>query len=400
MFCMNCGRSIPDDARFCMYCGTRMGEMGVQLPPGPEDAAARRQEAAGGCLNSVRRNLFSCIPDMGVIAAEDDGLVFLAKGAKRPRKVVTVRGCRDKLLLVGACGGKAYYTYSREEGLSGQVVYYYASYDPAKGESELLVKTEDPDYGLEFDKYSPPVAQGDKAYAIAPGREALLILDLPTGDAEEDSLPAAYGRDYPQDWKLDLGRSRGLDAVEAEVNRTWMGLSVFGDYAYTGLDGAADHMIRFPLDDPRRFEYLPYTKGVTAIRAMNLLDECGEDKLIGASDTYGGNIMLLPTQPEFGRPLMSQWNGELRSWWKCSGVYVLAGSGRRADLVDLKTSKVFRWEEIPGALDYIPLPDGGVLLYADDNCLYRLPFSFLETPSRTLRLDWEIYRLANMSDYK
>ncbi len=400
MFCMNCGKSIPDDAKFCMYCGTKMGETAAAPAPGPEEAEDRRRDAGGGCLNSVRRNLFSYIPGAGVVAAVDDGLVFLAEGAKRPRRAATVRGCRNRPLLVGACGGKAYYTYSKAEGFSGQVVYYYASCDPVKGESEILVRTEDPDYGLEFDKYSPPVAQGDKAYAIAPSREALLILDLPTGDAEEDSLPVAYGKDYPQEWKADLAQSRSLEAVEAAANRKWMGLSVFGDYGYTGLDGAADHMVRFLLDNPRRFEYLPRTPGITAIRSMNLLDECARDKLIGASDSYGGNIMLLPTLPRIGRPLVSKWNGELRSWWKCSGVYILAGSGEKADLVDLKTSKVFRWEEILGALDYIPMPDGGVLLYADNNSLYRLPAGFLETPGRTLVLDWEAYRLADMSDYK
>ena len=25
MFCMNCGKALPDGAKFCMYCGTPLG---------------------------------------------------------------------------------------------------------------------------------------------------------------------------------------------------------------------------------------------------------------------------------------------------------------------------------------------------------------------------------------
>lgn len=31
MFCMKCGKQLPDEAVFCMYCGTKLGEMGGQI---------------------------------------------------------------------------------------------------------------------------------------------------------------------------------------------------------------------------------------------------------------------------------------------------------------------------------------------------------------------------------
>ena len=32
MFCMNCGKALPDGAKFCMYCGTPLGAAGCCLP--------------------------------------------------------------------------------------------------------------------------------------------------------------------------------------------------------------------------------------------------------------------------------------------------------------------------------------------------------------------------------
>ena len=34
MFCMNCGKALPDGAKFCMYCGTPLGAAPAPAPVG------------------------------------------------------------------------------------------------------------------------------------------------------------------------------------------------------------------------------------------------------------------------------------------------------------------------------------------------------------------------------
>ena len=34
MFCMNCGKVLPDGAKFCMYCGTPLGAAPAPAPVG------------------------------------------------------------------------------------------------------------------------------------------------------------------------------------------------------------------------------------------------------------------------------------------------------------------------------------------------------------------------------
>ena len=78
MFCMNCGKALPDGAKFCMYCGTPLGAAATPAQsicclPGRKYLSGHT--AANRAAEDYYNNLY--------LLTQDGRAVFLNAGGRR-----------------------------------------------------------------------------------------------------------------------------------------------------------------------------------------------------------------------------------------------------------------------------------------------------------------------------
>lgn len=101
MFCTKCGTELPDTAKFCLSCGTQVGEILTPAQPGPTLLELSCPSCAGRLQVSPDKREFRCEHcGKGLIVVPHEQTITLR--LKPPRK----ERCELRLAYKGSRGGE------------------------------------------------------------------------------------------------------------------------------------------------------------------------------------------------------------------------------------------------------------------------------------------------------
>lgn len=367
-FCMNCGTKLPDRAKFCMECGTPLGQAApAQAAAGAEPPAAERRtppqsqpqgaKHTRGCTRK-QGNLVR-VPGDGLYFTDWDGasLYRLGEGEQKPKKLNRrVDGC----YLDGLNYWRGGIYYLREDMGGGLILHRYDTATGIKKEVRPLPKLWGEPHGV------GAVVWDGVLYGHGMDQACITALDLSTLAEREIPLPDLRGKPLPQEWREREPYMEENHSGERSYAQRLTGLYVLDGYAYLSVCGASYLNIRFPLDDPEGFAFLPYDS-CCAMRKYGALCPVGSGKLLGTGN-LGGTLYL--TDLKSGRKVVAIpdlcTNGF--GWWSLGGRFFLENI-----MLDLKAMKRYRLPFRLDAQDFVPDGAGGVWVLSLDGGLYRLP---------------------------
>lgn len=282
MFCMECGTRLPDGAKFCMNCGTRVGQTAESAAPAENKAPAAPVRTAPAapvrktelCRCSERGQSMVFVPDTGLFFIKDENsIAYLPVGEKKCKKAVRKNPNRQYgIYSLAYYDGLLYYWIFFGDG-SEDKYNKLMSLDPVTLERKLVMECDSAEIGYVDDGYTRPMLYGDAYYTIHNG--SLVKVSLPGGQVTLRELPDLRDKPLPEEWKKPTGYITVDEETLQKKNYGENDFSNFrtvGGYGYISLSGGAPCTIRFPLSDPKDFEFMPFDC-CTGFRDYGLLTE-------------------------------------------------------------------------------------------------------------------------------
>lgn len=399
MFCMDCGKFLPDGAKFCAFCGKPQPQLSsnppvpptyaeppqpVQTSGGLDDLCWKTQPAVMGCSEKQENLVYA--PGWGVYFIRERNLFSFCERDGKLRQITRSRQEWISYWGLNYWNGEIFYWAEREEGQE-LIAVKVGSHEkrtvrlkPADGQKRDYVPT--PDSQDHF------YVRNGVGYGIF--QSYLYTLDMNTGRYQLKELPDLQTQELPEEWVKEgaLSQSMELHPEERNYGRRWYGLYIQGQYGYTAMVGYILYIVRFSLEDPSQFTHMP-VDCATVVRDMGMISEYdggpgGRRMLLGEQRgrygvRNGGKCISITEFMQDGS--MKSWNPvslkmedgerlESRYWWRAGDRYVIEDL-----LLNMKTLKKRRLPVKICANDFMEVA-GRIYLLCDD--LYCLPGNFDE----------------------
>lgn len=275
MFCMECGTKLPDNAKFCMNCGTKVGAAASDVPAAP----VQSEKKMGICSDRSQSMVY--VPDVGLFFIQDGkSIVYLPAGAKKCKKAVRKNPNRSYgLYSIAYYDGLLYYWAYFDDGEDTKP-YKLMSLDPVTLEKNLVKEYDDPRITTPDDNFKTMAVFGNAYYTLGYRRESgntLMKISLPEGDISEKQLPDLRSKPLPQDWKepngyITLNEETQQKRSYGQFDGYLDNFCTVGGYGFVSLSGGSPCTIRFSLDDPDDFTFMPMDC-CTGYKGQGLLTE-------------------------------------------------------------------------------------------------------------------------------
>lgn len=366
MFCMYCGTQLPDEAAFCFKCGKKVGSAmnnpTVGMVSASQNVIPERVET--GVFSSVRSQKLLYVNGHGLYFLADWGLGFYSERTKRVKKL------KKKEDESGLCGLAQYENdiYYWTEPYSDNKRLYKVNYELDR--RKIVFK--DTKCNLFMGHNNEHVVfRGDYYYFIRPSDNQLLRFSLETKEIEKKDLPDMRTIPLPPDWE-EGKHYLVLDEEAVNYGNHWEYLKIVGNRGFVGIEGLADHMISFDLENPADFEYMK--KGtISPIGELQLMTTIGNhDREIFSTTEEGFYCLqfdeeghLLTTRSIVDKN--SYENAKIYksgNWFVSNGLICFIGSfgangfmyknGKKPCLLKGKS-----YEEISDVKDFIDIPSLG-----------------------------------------
>lgn len=281
MQCISCGKDIPDGSRYCPYCGSeqvkKCSKCGYKVEADwlfcPKCQADLKQQAllnrsASVCKEAIKKdnlkeaitgnsNRMLYVPGTGLffVSLTFDGIYFLNENDRKVQKLT-----RNRNGAGTGCGNLTYY--------DGGVYFYRAGgaaksslvrYDIKLQElQKLKVKNEIlseafQEFRGSMDYYLPSYHNGYHYY-LSDNLNSLYRFSLKTLKSElVGPMPDIRTKQLPQNWEMiDISR---ID--EKSYGAYFCELYILDGVGYASLTGMHTAAIRFNLDNPSDFDFMP-----------------------------------------------------------------------------------------------------------------------------------------------
>lgn len=394
MFCTACGAALPDNAKFCMNRGTPTA--GASPPGPPAESASPSVYGSYGC--SERQGNLVYVPGRGLfLIHESQALCFVPEEGGTPQAYRRKSGNRVQLDGLNVYNGKLYYWRYTEGGAESRTALMVM--DLASSERKAVRLSEDVAPGL-CGSERFPVVNGAMYLLRAPGnpQNRLCRIELDTGKVSHRDLPDLRTKAMPQDWKDLLDRlGQSLNPDQRSYGFSFTGFAALGEYGYVQRTSFPALVVRFRLDDPADFAYMPVNSCcVLRQSAGAMLSVCSNGLLgIGAAPGLpvpegslcitglaGGGIAGSRCVLD-----LKKYDSFRKEWWKLSDSLYFIGTLK----VDLAARKIKRMNFYVPARDFAPGPDGSAFVY-DGEAVYRFPPQFWTQVS--CEDDWKRFAIA------
>lgn len=430
MFCMDCGKFLPDGARFCAFCGKPQPQLSGN-PPAPPAYTEQPQpsgnppappayteppqpvQTSGGLLDdfcwdemppvmgcSEKQGEMVYAPGWGVYFIRDNNLVYFCQADHKVRQITRTRS--GQLRGLNYWNGEVFYWVDGDEGIN-----LFAVKVGSHEKRAVRVKPagETKDEYLDVDQSSFYIQNGI-GYGIAQGHPRhsyLYVLDMNTERYQLKELPDLRTQELPEDWKKEHHPMFKEEYSEKwNFSGIWSGLYIHGQYGYTSIGSYIPFIVRFSLEDPSRFTHMP-VGCARVIKERGMIseydgDSSGHRLLLGKDESRISLDRIFIT--EFMRDgSMKAWKPvnlktksgviETDGWWRAGDRYMVQNL-----MLNLKTLQMSWLPFEVWADDFLEV-DGGVYVYNNAE-LYYLPGNFDEVIKS--EEDLKRYIVASWSD--
>lgn len=380
MFCIECGKPLPDGAKFCAFCGTKQeipqtfwledSLFDQMFPPVSPSAYGRF-----GC--SEKQGNMVYVPEKGIFFIhEKKNICFV------PEKGGKVKFLTKKSKYTIGMDGLNYY--------QGKL-YYLREFEKPDDSGTLLMSMDVDTYERQEVKLSDRIVcslNSRSRFSVRDGimyakRESFpfyyeIVLD--TGEVRHKDLPDMQTKVMPEDWESRMANLTWPSFEErknqANYGFKYNGLTILNDYGYVDMLSFPEFAIRFPLDDPTNFEYMPAGScdllrtgewdmfsscqgGILSV-SWGLPDSAGILRLIKINENKISGVRNLLD--------LNKYKQAANYWWKVSDDLYFIGNL----MLNLATKKLNRVNFCLEAEDFAPAPDGGTYVMTGEG-IYCLP---------------------------
>ena len=386
MFCIECGKPLPEGAKFCAYCGKPQPD----LPAVPEQTTAvpdisndlftplfpvERPDSVPGCSEKQGNLVYA--PGFGPYFIKDNNLFFFSEKDKKLHQLTKTRdGGIDGL---NYWNGEVFYWKETDFGASlfavqaGSHERRAVKVKPAAGQEEG---------GIDFYD-SRFIIRNGVGYSLCRDRKHLYVLDLMSGCYQCKELPDMRTQPFPEHWKNhpffdNFKCSHEMDRWN--YGEGWYGFYMQGEYGYTAVDGCIPFVVRFSLVEPSQFVYMPAGCGdITRDNGLFSVYEEGSGGrkfILGTNKTSAqGGISLTECMRDGSMKVCETAALKLKDsraagWWRAGDRYVIENY-----MFDMKAMKIKRLPFTLPAQDFIETGSG---IYVYDRDLYFLPKDFAQ----------------------
>ena len=419
MYCCKCGKTIPDEALFCSYCGSRQQAVcsscgtvlaadaafchkcGTQVNSAAAAAPAPKRFVASG--SSTSKHVYGCSEKQNdMVYVEGKGLYYLYD-------------CNLYLLSEGESTPKNLTRYHNKDGWSVGLNYYnealwfnrhfYSAkddnyhnhlvrYDVETGEKGIFIEDLPVSGYQDFDSYHRMIVRDGLLYYIwsSYNENYLMVVNLDNGAIIKRELPKLRNKDVCDEWKTAYREACSYDISVDRPDDTlsFAGLYLHGDYGYAVHAGYAAFNIRFRLDDPSKFEFLPFNSCSAYKREAGMISVYHDDTLVGCGGCENEMFATTPVGPSYVGETVKHFSMQREydtneyqgisgsenghGWWRVGSRYFL-----NRFMVDMEKMEYRKLPFSIFALDFHEMPDGSVWIrgchsYAkNDRALYHLP---------------------------
>ena len=386
MFCMECGTKLPDNAKFCMNCGTKVGQMPASVAPQmPAAQKAPVEEKpyevrvpefdfdfgpkTGVCSERAQNMVF--VPNIGLFFIQDEtSIALLPVGEKKSKKVTWLKTYGLSIKSLAYFEGLLYYWIVNN---SDSVAYdcKLMSLHPGTLEKKEIKEYKYSDVGYVCEENNRIALYGDSYYCVSgvlSGENLLNRIQLPKGQITSTELPDLRSKPLPADWQRD--RYVSVTAETREKRNYGERLNNFrtvGGYGYLSIDTLVRLTIRFPLNDPADFQFMPdgSCSGNCDMGPLMVVDHALYscvgvyiDEGQGLWKTYstGKTTCVLDFKKNNVRV------GRMRSWWRMGSCLYIGNL--KVDLSENKFRHLPSWVNELEVSDYIEDDRGGCYVYS------------------------------------
>ena len=343
MICSNCDANLPGGTNFCPRCGNKM-----------EDSPERRVRSSAVQECSEKGQLMIWTPSHGLFFFHRDQL-FPYDGASDTLEVLTERARATRLCGMGYSEGNLDYWQECRDERSPEYGMKLLELDIG-GNQTRVVWESDGDLFYHFRLDDNPlkgraILYQDYYYLLDYEDQSLMRVSLADGEQENLPLPDMRRRIPLMDWL----RPRGMIDIRSGSRNfgvRYTGLDIVEDNVYLSLDGCAVCTLRFPLDEPEKFQYLPMN-ACTAVQMGGMLTSVNGRIYSCPSFAIGTNELGIYEIQENGDllRLLSNAAGDLslvnkgKYWWRLGDTVYIGLAA--LNLLDRK------WHRLPDELyDY------------------------------------------------
>lgn len=436
MICVKCGQNIPDGSLFCNHCGakqeTRCPQCGALLPTGSRfcnqcgaSVSGQPKPAAPSFVPSpaaVGKHVYGCsekqgdmvyVPGKGLYYLYLCNLYFVAEGETKRRNLT-----RYLKRTIGLCGLNYYnggLYFNRCAEVDEDEIYSLVRYDIETGEKSTVVNNLP--FNSETTEYNRMIVRDGLLYYIytAYNENCLVIINLGNGNLAKRALPTLRPKDMCDEWKnFKNHRTWSVyeNVLESQEDRPvkFDGLYIHGDYGYAVVDGCACFNIRFRLDNPDDFDFLP-PDSCSAYKAQCGMISIYNDTTLVGTGVYDDVFSRTPIGPDYVGNTNKQFdlkeyqgytdlrislNEDGRGWWRVGSRYFI-----NQLMIDMETLKYKKLPFALHALDFHEMPDGSVYIRGShtgsyDHSIYRLPANCWE--KIRMQEELEKYRVLDLFD--
>lgn len=441
MFCCKCGKTIPDDALFCSYCGSRQqvtcGSCGAALATdavfchkcgtpvnraAAETLASKSFAASGGKVSehiygcSEKQNDLLYVDGKGIYYLNDCNLYFLAVGESKPKNVTRYHNKDGWSVGLNYYNGALWFCRHLYATDDRDCVNNLIRYDVKTGEKSNFIENLPVSSAQDFADYHRMIVRDGLLYYIwSDYKESyLMVVDLDSGAIAKREMPRLRNKDVCEEWKTAYREECGSDISEERPDDPviFSGLYLHGDYGYAVHAGYAAFNIRFRLDDPSKFDFLPFNSCSSYKKEAGMISVYGDDTLVGCGCYNGEPFATTPIGPGFVGESRMHFNMQRdygvdeyqgiygaedgKGWWRAGSKYFL-----NRFMVDMEEMKYKKLPFAMFALDFHEMPDGSVWIRGShertgDDGLYHLPANCWEK----IRMPEELerYRVCSFWD--
>lgn len=408
MFCIECGKCLPDGAKFCAFCGKPLPQLsGVQPapaaytePPAASPGGANDMDVtllphlpgtepvSKGCGCSEKQEDMVYAPGRGVYFVSYDELFFFSEESRKVSQL-TKKQDDDRLVGLNLWNNEVFIWkipnfWTMLESKPELIAIDINSHQ--KRTVTLKYKGEDLPYIFEYPdlRLRRFYVQDGFGYGICKDGRYLYVLDMSTGEYQLRELPDlrrmplwTVGWTQFEYFKKILGSKERRSMVNYGLR--WGNLYIKGRQGYTALDDAMRFVVRFSLRKPSIYHLLPADCG-SIVGNESMISEYwdtkndrvllvgikpGDESILNITDFSEGVRLLEPIRLKTG-----EYEG-LSVWWRCGSNYVI-----KNNLLDMETLKISRLPIEIKSIDFAETSNGVYLMWGD--FLYHLPKNFKE----------------------
>ena len=412
VYCINCGTQLPDGAKFCMKCGTRLPDLnagsvapqkptprkaatpvaGNVAPQKPNSVKAAKSVAETVYVGKTGESLY--VPGQGLYFIWEHERVyfladFLSGGTHELKELWRVNEKYASIHTLGYHAGQLFFWLwrdSEDENMSGHFLYSFNI-------SALQVRTVFKAKDFRFSEVGDDSAFYQGAYYVHDRYKnetgEIIKLDLNSGKITRKPMPDFKSMPIPEDWIKNGNGLMRPGLLNAQLTDRFMVLSGYG---YRSFSYGGRPAIRFSLENPADFTFMPLFTGSTADISMltqekdtiysYLLNSKGDPTHFYATRMSGNqaleNRVLLD-----GESMEKYGLHTAQGWWRRGSKLYLYGGHDGGLLFDMEKEKFLRVKRDMYASDFVE--DGRGMTYVFRNSrLYILPPNWMEIGQENL----------------